>query len=406
MKIKIKKRYIVLILTIVINLIIIVSFIAVKRNNISERIKNVLISRLQPLLKTDDLSIEDLGMNFRYITIDNVTVKKDNYSTKVGTIKVEYSILKLFSKGMNFKEWINNIEIDGLDIIIDNKIEVDNKPLIELSSSKENKGPNIISSAFKIEQYKKILSSLNQFAYLEAVKIKNINFFLLHYSEGPILSSLSGEAVFNSFNNQIKLDMKGNLLNLEEDNVHFSGYIDYKYLLSSFQVQILKSKIPRIDKTINGKKISLDQGEYSSKFTLEINKLGDDKIDFFGYVNLFEMALSYDEDKVNLKELSSTISFFNGDIFFNKFSGKIQDSEFSIEGKVKNIFNPKLDFYLIIDKVSGKEIKKNLKLFSQQLNLDEDLLFGDDNSLFIHAGGDMEKGFNLDYDLFSKQFYY
>ena len=66
-KIRIKKRYKILALTVIINLIIIVSFIIVKRNTITEKIKNVIISRLEPLLKTEKLNIQSLGMDFKYL---------------------------------------------------------------------------------------------------------------------------------------------------------------------------------------------------------------------------------------------------------------------------------------------------------------------------------------------------
>jgi len=402
-KIRIKKRYKILALTVIINLMIIVSFIIVKRNTITEKIKNVIISRLEPLLKTEKLNIQSLGMDFKYISIKNIEIKKDDISIKVDKIKVQYSMFKLFSKGINFKEWINNIEIDGFDIILhENKKISDklpNKNNIKIDNS-------LIKNSFKIEQYKKILSSLSQFAYLETIKIKNVNFFLLDYSQLPIISSLSGTAKFNKLNNQVTMSMIGNLFSLKNENVLFNGYIDYKYMLSSFKVEVHKTIIPKIDKLVDKEILSLNNGEYSSKFTLEINKLGDNKVDLFGHINLFNLNIDYKDNELKLADLNSTISFYNGDIFFNKFLGKLQNIDFSIEGSVKNIFNPELDFYLIVDKLKKSEIDHNLNLFLPKNTFTKDLTFGDNNSLYLHAKGGGDEKYELDFDLYSKFFQY
>ncbi|MBN2790704.1 MAG: hypothetical protein JXR69_10985 [Candidatus Delongbacteria bacterium] len=338
-----------------------------KKVIISQKIRSVIIERLKPQLKADDFDISSLDMQTDKIHVRNIKYVKDNLSVKIADIEIDYSLMKLLTKGINFKEWVENIRINSVRFEIDRSFETSSK----------------LNWDFDIDQYSSILSPLKNYSYLDTIEVNDLNFSLRSQNSNIInvFENLSGGLIFDK-KGGLDVIFDGKLLRSEKENIFLNGKLNYTSLNSEFNLSVEKSRIPELSSLFG--QFKSDFGFYEGKLNLEINKYGNNQIFLFGDFRLNDFAGDI-FDKVRLSNVNLLLSYYNGSLFFNEFNGYADKIPFEVEGMLYNVLNPQGDIYLSFNSLSDKDIKKTVSKFVEDTGMLYKLDFYDQNTLMLHA---------------------
>ncbi|MDA3838523.1 MAG: hypothetical protein PF574_06030 [Candidatus Delongbacteria bacterium] len=337
-----------------------------KRVIVSQKIRTVIIERLKPQLKADEFDINSLDMKTDKIYINNILYKKDNLSVKIASIEIDYSLMKLLTKGINFKELVENIRINSVQFEIDRSYEISAK----------------LNWDFDIEQYRSILNPLKNYSYLDTIEVNNFNFDLNSQNSNTIriFDNLSGGLIFDK-KGALNFVLDGKLLRSEEKNVFLKGKLNYTSLNSEFNLKVNRSQIPELTGIFGEYKTEF--GFYQGKLDLEINKYGNNQIFLFGDFRLNDFAGNI-LDKMRLSNVNLLLSYYNGSLFFNEFNGYVDKIPFEVEGMLYNILNPQGDIYLSLNNLDDNEIKKSVSKFIDHPSFMYQFNFFSQNSLMLH----------------------
>ncbi|MCK4979912.1 MAG: hypothetical protein KAS62_05925, partial [Candidatus Delongbacteria bacterium] len=350
----------------VIAIVLIAGYGFFKRVIVSQKIRTVIIERLKPQLKADDFDISSLDLQTDKIHVRNILYVKDNLKVKIDDIEIDYSLLKLLSKGINFKEWVENIRINSVWIEIDRSYETSDK----------------LDWDFDIEQYKSILTPLKNYSYLDTIKVNDLNFSLNSQKDNGIriFENLSGGMIFDKIGG-LDILFDGKLLRSEEKNVFLKGNLNYTSLNSEFNLKVDRSQIPELTGIFGEYKT--DFGYYQGKLNLEINKYGNNQIFLFGDFRLNDFAGDI-LDKMRLSNVNLLLSYYNGSLFLNEFKGYLDKIPFEVEGMLYNVLNPQGDIYLSFKDVNDREIKNSISKFVDDPTFLYRFNFFNQNSLTMH----------------------
>ncbi|NOR44083.1 MAG: hypothetical protein GQ534_00725 [Candidatus Delongbacteria bacterium] len=356
-----------------------------KRVIVSQKIRTVIIERLKPQLKADEFDISSLDMKTDKIYVNNILYKKDNLSVKIASIEIDYSLMKLLTKGINFKEWVDNIRINSVQFEIDRSYETSSK----------------LNWDFDIEQYRSILTPLKNYSYLDTIEVNNFNFCLNSQNSNAIrvFDNLSGGLIFDK-KGGLDVVLDGKLLRSKEKNVFLKGKLNYTSLNSEFNLKVDRSEIPKLRGLFG--EYETDFGFYQGKLNLEINKYGNNQIFLFGDFRLNDFAGDI-LDKMRLSNINLLLSYYNGSLFFNEFNGYVDKIPFEVEGMLYNVLNPQGDIYLSFKDIDDRDIKGSISKFINDPSFLYQFNFFSQNSLMLHMNFQNSK-ISTNIDILSPRF--
>lgn len=343
--------------------IIVALFVAVKRLLLSNDIKNVIVTRLEAVTEADHMDISSLNIILDKIYINNLVLRKNSIEIHIAYIEIDYSPFKLFSKGINFKEWVQRVSIEGV--------------YVTLSGDGGDVGENQLVN---YEQYSDIVSKLSEFAYLDFIKISDLNLYYLKNVSIPLFTSLDGKLSFHA-DQRIRTELSGQLGGATEENINVNGEINYVYKNSYFNIDIAQTTIPKRKYPYD---LNVTDGQYNGTFRLDINRFGDKDFKFFGYFDLDDFSAITENRYID--NLDAILSINGGDLFFNKFSGKFEGIPFDINGSIYNIFDPTFDIYAQFENLGDENCDKIFELI-EATELIGKVSFGKKNMLSAYFSG-------------------
>jgi hypothetical protein len=340
---------------------------------VSPVLRKYLTEKAAPALKADRIEIDKISLSLNKLSLKNIVYENDSAKILFKDIMISFSPWNTVKNLFTLRGWIieaESVDVDGCAIII----------------SHQSKRSSPSDWKFDYNDFKGIISFLNENRIVSSVTLKEISVSYLIGAGYPVINGMGGKAGYSEDGTTIDIDLAGRFLNSDENNLVLKGTIDKAGYSSSIDLNFGGNENISINSPFGAYKI--EKGGYEGRATLEINKNSDEKMYLSGNFNLTDIDASFG-DRVYLSGANLDLSYFNGLVSVNGFRGRLNGLEFSGKGKINDLLNPEGDIFFDIEKAGGAEISSALKIAGIKDEVLKNYQAGDDNSLELYVSGRM-----------------
>lgn len=280
-------------------------FTLLQRILISKKIKNVIFTKLDPVLNADKFNISEIDLDLKYININDITFKRGDIDLRIENVRLAYSPINLWQKGINFKALVDQVWISDihLDLLVSDNQDKD------------------FDWKFEVSRYQKLIRKVKDFAYLDSIRIRNFNTNAILYNNLtlPLLKDMEGTGVFSREMSTLDFNLCGYFNGNSKKNVTLTGLLNYSFSFAYFNLNINKSAISL--PFLLREKIALKQGFYQGKINLAINKEQNGLLELTGSLNLDKVKANI--AGVNIDSLSTSLSILNSEIYLDTLTTEL-----------------------------------------------------------------------------------
>lgn len=322
---------------------------------VKKNLKESMITKLRPYLGEAFL-LHDFSIGFGHISFYEVTTtnEKHTYDLNLQEVRLGYNMLKLL--------WY---EFDPLKVV--ETVTLKNPRLILYQRPRDKTLSIKADSTSRSQVLNKILMNFQKIPNIDRIQVSGAE-IVWELNDGdrlPVLDRLNGYLVSTS-TDEVDFDLVGKFHDAANSVISLIGDIELvKENLRAWLIMddcrisddfpFLKNGIYSFEKAVLDGAVYI----YSRSFSLDSVALkGNVKAkDFSAYIfNQHALAESFD------------MSFSGQTLEFKKFSGTVEDGEFTFDGIIENLSDPQIHWYLDVTDFSAKYLKNSHDIFENVLD--------------------------------------
>ncbi|MDZ7330439.1 MAG: translocation/assembly module TamB [candidate division KSB1 bacterium] len=321
---------------------------------INERIKSYVLEQLRPVLGAG-IQIQKLDMSLGAVHFKGVTFQNDDVLIKIQDIRIGFNFTQLIKNKIR----LHHIPHDVL--LIQPELVFLRNPLMHRSqlpadiSEASVKTGNFWTEITAIDFLKRITLSRGKIGYLDSLTHQNL--LLAKDLNGWLSSSDSGS---------ISIRFVGKLFRSDNYNLLLNGMFNVTqqsldWLDATITNFEWKDRIPLIVPDV----IDISRGRFNAAFALRKNVNGPYPFHLLGTVSLTDGAIHIAKRGLYFDEIQLHANLKQNDFVIDQAECRLNGSRVVIEGQLKNIFAPILDFTLSADEFDWQENMRRLSPGSQ-----------------------------------------